>query len=157
MRGQTSPSTTESASSSSARKAGFWVNMAPDHERNREEPSLTCSSERTMIDVIFHIPTHGRVRQFPIKFQAQEKKLPKVDQYALRIPKMYFMKSQQIGHGRAVLASTADSAQFWQIGQNWPCYSAQPFHALFARISCNTFLESLKHTDQPWVGFVSGV
>ena len=27
---------------------------------------------------------------------------------------------------------------------------------LFARISCNTFLESLKHTDQPWVVFVSG-
>ena len=55
-----------------------------------------------------------------------------------------------------MLASTADSAQFWQIGQNWPCYLAQPLHALFARISCNTFLESLKHTDQPWVGFVSG-
>ena len=29
-------------------------------------------------------------------------------------------------------------------------------HALFARISCNTFLESLKHTDQPWVVFVAG-
>ena len=27
----------------------------------------------------------------------------------------------------------------------------RPFHALFARISCNTFLESLKHTDQPRV------
>ena len=32
-----------------------------------------------------------------------------------------------------------------------PCYLA-----LFARISCNTFLESLKHFDQPWVGFVDG-
>ena len=52
------------------------------------------------------------------------------------------------GFGRDVLASTADSAQFWRIGENWPCYSARPFHALFARISCNTFLESLKHTDQ---------
>ena len=31
-----------------------------------------------------------------------------------------------------------------------------PFHALFARISCNTCLESLKHPDQPWVGFVAG-
>jgi len=29
------------------------------------------------------------------------------------------------------------------------------FHALFAGISCNTFLESLKHADQPW-GFVAG-
>ena len=38
----------------------------------------------------------------------------------------------------------------------WPCYPARPFRALFARISCNTFLESLKHTDQPWVVFVSG-
>ena len=56
-----------------------------------------------------------------------------------------------------MLASTADSAQFWRIGQNWPCYLARPFHALFARISCNTFLEPLKHTDQPWVFFVSGV
>ena len=26
---------------------------------------------------------------------------------------------------------------------------ARPFHALVDRISCNTFLESLKHTDQP--------
>ena len=33
---------------------------------------------------------------------------------------------------------------------------AQPFHALFARVSCNIFLESLKHTDQPWIGFVFG-
>ena len=40
--------------------------------------------------------------------------------------------------------------------QNWLWYLAQPFHALFARISCNTFLESMKHIDQPWVGFVSG-
>ena len=55
-----------------------------------------------------------------------------------------------------MLASTADSAQFWRIGQNWPCYLARPFHALFARISCNTFLESLKHANQPWVGFVAG-
>ena len=56
-----------------------------------------------------------------------------------------------------MLASTADSAQFWWIGQNWLCYSARPFHALFATISCNTFLESLKHTGQPYVGFVDGV
>ena len=55
-----------------------------------------------------------------------------------------------------MLASTADSAQFWRIGQNWPCYLARPSHALFARISCNTVLESLKHTDQSWVGSVSG-
>ena len=54
-----------------------------------------------------------------------------------------------------MLASTADSAQFWRIGQNWLCYLAWPFHALFARILCNTFLESLKHTNQPWVVFVS--
>ena len=25
------------------------------------------------------------------------------------------------GFGRDVLASTADSAQFWRIRQNWPC------------------------------------
>ena len=65
---------------------------------------------------------------------------------------MYWMKSQQIGRRRAVLASIA---QFWQIGQNWPCYLAQPFHALFSKILCNTFLESLKHADQPRVGFVA--
>ena len=62
---------------------------------------------------------------------------------------MYSMKSKQIGPGRAVLASTAVSAQFLQSGQNWLCYLAQPFHALFAMISSDIFLESLKHTDQP--------
>ena len=46
----------------------------------------------------------------------------------------------------ALLATTADSAQFWRIGQNWLYYLARPFHTLFARISCNTLLESLKHT-----------
>ena len=69
---------------------------------------------------------------------------------------MNCMKSLQIGRERAVLASTADSAQFWQIGQNWLCYLEQPFHVLFAWISCDTFLESLKHANQPWVGFVDG-
>ena len=39
------------------------------------------------------------------------------------------------------LTSTADSTQFWRIGQNWLCYLAQPFHPLFAKISSNTFLE----------------
>ena len=34
--------------------------------------------------------------------------------------------------------------------------SSQPFHALFARISCNKVLEILKHTDQTLVCFVSG-
>ena len=43
-----------------------------------------------------------------------------------------------------MLASTADPAQFWQIGQNWPCYLARPFHIIFARISRNTFFKSLK-------------
>ena len=69
---------------------------------------------------------------------------------------MYCIKSWQIGHGRAVLAMIADSAHFWSIGQNWLCYLAHPFHALFGRISCNTYLESLKHADQSWVGFVAG-
>ena len=55
-----------------------------------------------------------------------------------------------------MLDSTANPAQFWRIGKNWPCYLARPFHALFTRISCNTFLESLSHADQPWVGFVAG-
>ena len=55
-----------------------------------------------------------------------------------------------------MLASNAASAQFWRIGWNWLCYLAWPFDALFARISCNTYLESLKHVDQPWVGFVAG-
>ena len=41
-------------------------------------------------------------------------------------------------------------ALFWRIGQNWLCYLAGPFHALFARISCDTFLESLKHTSFNW-------
>ena len=63
---------------------------------------------------------------------------------------MYCMKSKQIGHGTAVLTSPADSAQFWRIGQNWP------FHALLTSISCNTFLESLKHADQPWVVLLLG-
>ena len=55
------------------------------------------------------------------------------------------------------MASTADSAQFWQIGQSWLCYVACPFHTLFARISCNTFLESLNHTGETCVVFMSGV
>ena len=54
------------------------------------------------------------------------------------------MKFQQLGHRRAVLTTTADSAKFWRIGQNWLCQLAQPFHALVARISCNTFLESFE-------------
>ena len=99
---------------------------------------------------------HSRLRPFLIKFQAPDTKTIRIDQYASRIPKMHCMKSQQIGHGRALLGSTANSAQFWRIGQNWRCYLARPFHALFARISCNTFLESLKQTDQPLVVFVSG-
>ena len=37
----------------------------------------------------------------------------RLGQYASRIPKIYFIKSKQIGRGRAVLASTADSAHFW--------------------------------------------
>ena len=99
---------------------------------------------------------HSRLRQFLKNFRYQKQNLPRVDQYASRTPKMYCMKSWQIERGRAMLASTAHSVQFLQISQNWPCYLAQPFHALFARISCNTFLEFLKHTDQPWVDFVSG-
>ena len=91
--------------------------------------------------------------QYKVKIQRQN--LPRVDQNASRILKMYCMKSQQIRHRRAVLSSTANSGRFAKIGQNWQCQLAGPFHALFARISCNTFLESLKHTDQPWVVFVS--
>ena len=56
-----------------------------------------------------------------------------------------------------MLGSTAYSAQFGQIGINWSYNLSQPFHALFARILCNTFLESLKHTGEPYVGFVDGI
>ena len=59
---------------------------------------------------------------------------------------MYCMKSQQIG-----LDSTANSVRFTKIGQNRQWQLARPFHALFSRISCNTYLESLKHADQPQV------
>ena len=61
-----------------------------------------------------------------------------------------------MGCGRALLGITANSARFTKIGQNRQCQLARPFHALFARISCYTFLESLRHTDQPLVVLVSG-
>ena len=62
------------------------------------------------------------------------------------------MKALQIGYGRAVLGSMANSGPFTNIGQN-----QQPFNnALFARISCNTFLEFLKYADQLWIVFVAG-
>ena len=64
-----------------------------------------------------------------------QQNLTGVDQHDSRIPKMYCMKSWQIGRGRAVLARTADSTQFWWIG------SEQPFHAIFA---------------PRYIGFVSG-
>ena len=44
-----------------------------------------------------------------------------------------------------MLASTADSAQFWQIQ---PYYLAGPLCTLVAMILCNTFFESLKIIDQ---------
>ena len=97
-----------------------------------------------------------RYNKIQYKVKSQEQNLPSVDQYTSRIPKMYCMKSQQIGRGRAVLTSTANSGRFAKIGQNRQWQLARPFHALFPRISCNTFLESLKHTYQPWVVFVSG-
>ena len=53
-----------------------------------------------------------------------------------------------------MLASTANSGRFAKIGHNRHCQLAWPFHAKFARISCNIFLESLKFTDQPKVGLV---
>ena len=56
-----------------------------------------------------------------------------------------------------MLASPANSTQLWRIGQYWPCYLAWPFHALFAWISCNKFLESLKHTGQSYVVIMDGV
>ena len=33
---------------------------------------------------------------------------------------------------------------------------SQLFHALFTSISCDAFMESLKHANQPWVGFFAG-
>ena len=56
-----------------------------------------------------------------------------------------------------MLAITADPAQIWRIGQNRLCQLAWPFQALVARISCNTFLESLRHTDLHIVDFVDDV
>ena len=49
-----------------------------------------------------------------------------------------------------MLASTANSALFFGESAKIGCAS------LVARILCNTFLESLKHADQPCVGFVDG-
>ena len=98
------------------------------------------------------------VRQTKIqnKVKCQQQNLPRVDQHASRIPKMYCMKSQQMGYGRAVLASTANSGRFAKSGQNRQSQLVRPSYILFARISCNTYLESLKHADQPWVSFVAG-
>ena len=105
---------------------------------------------------IWRFAFHSRLRQFLIKFQAPETKTTKGWSVCFKDSKNVLHEILAVGHGRAVLASTAESAQFWQIGQNWSCYPAWSFYALFARISCNTFLESLRHIDQPWVGFVSG-
>ena len=54
---------------------------------------------------------------------------------------------------------SVSSNLIWAQKTSYPtisAHSARPFHALFARKSCNTFLESLKHTDQPCIVFVSG-
>ena len=50
-------------------------------------------------------------------FRYHEQNLPRVDQQTSRIPKIYCLKSYQIGCEMAVLASIADSANFWQMGQ----------------------------------------
>ena len=98
---------------------------------------------------------HSRLRQFLINFRYQKQNLPRVYQYASRIPKMYCMKSKQIWHGRAVLGSMANFGWFVKIGQNRQCKLAQTFNTRFSTISWDTFLESLKHVNQPWVGFVA--
>ena len=127
--------------------------------KHLEQNYIQSSSQFYFVIVNGSIYTQ-QAEPFLIKLQTPEKKLPRVDQYASRIPKMYSMKSQQIGHGWAVLSSTANSGPFAKIGQDRHCQLARSFHALFARISCNIFLESLEHTDQntdqPWVPFVLG-
>ena len=55
---------------------------------------------------------------FKWNFRPQQQKIPRVNQHDSRILKMYCMKSQQIGHGRAVLASAAVPAKIWPIAQN---------------------------------------
>ena len=66
------------------------------------------------------------------------------------------MKSWLIGHEGAMLRRMAHFGRFAKIWQNWQCQLAWPFHALYARISCKTFLESMKHADKPGVGFADG-
>ena len=50
-----------------------------------------------------------------------------------------------------MLGHTANSGQF---AKNWAESAVLASMALFVRILCNTFLESLKHADQPWIGFL---
>ena len=53
-----------------------------------------------------------------IEFKIPSTKPTQGEAVCFKDSKMYCMKSQQIGQGRAMLASTANSALFWQIGRN---------------------------------------
>ena len=61
----------------------------------------------------------------------QGRDLRRVNGYVSRIPIIYCMKSQQLGHTRAVLGSTAESTC---CGLNRPSCLARPSYALIARI-----------------------
>ena len=133
----------------------YYIHLHEDHVGNRKRNLYEHANFFLQSHAIISFTVRNNDIQFKVKNQHQN--LPRGDQHASRIPKMYCMKSQQMGHGRVVLASMANSGQFAKSGQNRLCCQlAQPFHALFSGISCNTFFESFKHADQPWVSFVDG-
>ena len=78
-----------------------------------------------MVDTFFStigllVKCHRGLRQFWIRFHTSTKsKLCK--SVCFKDSKNHCMKSSQLGHGRAVLASTANFGWFAKIGQNWLC------------------------------------
>ena len=75
--------------------------------------------------------------------------------YASKITNMFCLKSLQIGHGRDALTSARQASPIWQFGWLGQLELAQPFHALFARISKKIYLESLRHTHSPCTGTIN--
>ena len=65
---------------------------------------------------------------------------------------MYCMKSQQIGRGRAVQGSTANSGRFTKIGQNQQCQLARPTVIYFAKLELVGILKviRLRNNFQPY-------
>ena len=69
-----------------------------------------------------------------------------VNGYDSRIPNIFCLKSQQIGHGRAVLASASQASQIAKSGLLGWQELVGPSHVLFARNLNKIYLESLRHT-----------